>query len=76
MTKLSSLNGSVLATQNAPYTAYSKTLLGVTIAHNVAPWVLAKVFSLEVAKNDICSGAASKQNVVFSEKVLQKMQFL
>ena len=41
-----------------------------TIAPNLVPYVLKKVFSLEMVKNDIYLGGASKQNVLFSESLL------
>ena len=34
------------------------------------PWVLRKVFSLEMVKNDICLADASKQNALFLENAL------
>ena len=34
--------------------AYSKPLLGATMAPNLVPWVFQKIFSLEMVKNDIC----------------------
>ena len=49
--------------------AYSRPLLGATIAPNLVPWVLEKIFSLEMVKNDICLGDESKQNTLFSENV-------
>ena len=52
--------------------AYSKPLSGATIAPNLVSWVLRKIFSLEMVKNDICLGGASKQNVLFSENMSQK----
>ena len=54
------------------FRAYSKLLLGATIAPNLVSWVLRKIFSLEMVKNDICLGGASKQNVLFSENMSQK----
>ena len=39
---------------------YSRRLLGGTIARNLLPWVLKKIFLLEVVKNGICLGSASK----------------
>ena len=49
--------------------AYSIHLLGATIEPNLVPWVLKKIFSLEMVKNGICLGGASKQNALFSEKL-------
>ena len=51
------------------YRAYSGPLLGTTIAPNLVPWVLKKIFSLEMVKNDICLEAANKQNALFSESM-------
>ena len=48
--------------------AFSRTLLGATIACNLVAWVLKKI-SLEMVKNDISLGGASKQNALFSENV-------
>ena len=53
--------------------AYSRPLLGATIATNLVLWVLRKIFSLEMVKNDICLGGASKQNAFFSKNVPQKI---
>ena len=39
--------------------AYSRPLLGATIATNLVVWVLRKIFSLEMVKNDICLGGAT-----------------
>ena len=50
--------------------AYSTHLLGATIAPNLVSWVLKKIFSLDMVKNDICLGGASKQNAYFPENVL------
>ena len=33
--------------------AYSRPLFGAIIAPNLVPWVLKKIFSLEMGKNDI-----------------------
>ena len=49
--------------------AYSRPLLGATIAPNLVPWVLRKIFSLEMGKNDIYLGGASKQNTLSSENL-------
>ena len=35
------------------YRAYSRILLGATIAPNLVPWVLRKIFSLEMTKNEL-----------------------
>ena len=50
----------------------SKPLLGATIAPNLVPWVLNKIFPLEMVKNDICLGGVRKQNAFFSKNVPQK----
>ena len=39
---------------------YSRHLLGATIAPNLLPLVLKKLFLLEMVKNGICLGDASK----------------
>ena len=39
---------------------------------NLVPWVLRKIFSLEMVKNYICLRRASKQNAPFSEYFPQK----
>ena len=49
--------------------AFSWPLLDATIAPNLVPWVLEKIFSFEMVKNDICLGGASKPNALFSENV-------
>ena len=38
--------------------AYSRPLLSTTITPNLVPWVLKKIFSLEMDKNDIYLGGA------------------
>ena len=48
--------------------AYSRHLLGVTITANQVPLVLKKIFLLEMVKNGICLGGASKQNALFPKK--------
>ena len=53
--------------------AYSRPLLSATIAPNLKPWVLKKIFSLEMIKNDICLGGASKQNAFFHKMCPKKM---
>ena len=45
--------------------ANSKPLLGATFAPSLPPCVLEKIFSLEMVKNDLCLGGASKQNALF-----------
>ena len=52
--------------------AYSRPLLGAIIAPNLVPWFLEKIFLLEVIKNDICFGGASKQNAPFWKNLPQK----
>ena len=42
------------------YRAYSGPLLGATIAPNIVPWVLKKIFSLKMVENDICLRGTSK----------------
>ena len=54
------------------FRAYSRSLFGATFTPNLAPWVLKKIFSLEMVKNNFCLGGASKQNV-FSENVPWKI---
>ena len=54
------------------FRVYSRPLLGATSAPNLLPWVFKKVFSLEMVKNGICLGGASKQNAFFSKMVSQK----
>ena len=49
--------------------AYPGPLLGATITPNLVPWVLKKIFPLEMVKNDICLGGAGKQNGLFSESM-------
>ena len=49
------------------YRAYSRHLLGATIAPNLVPWVLKKILSLEMGKNDIYLGGASKQNALLQK---------
>ena len=49
--------------------AYSRPLLGATVTPNLVPWVLKKIFSVEMVKNDIRLGGASKQNALFSENM-------
>ena len=52
--------------------AYSRTMLGATIASNLVLLVLKKRFSLETVKNDICSGVTCKQNAPFFRKYALK----
>ena len=49
--------------------AYSRLLLGETIAPNLVPSDLKKTFSFEMVKNDIYLGGTSKQNALSSESV-------
>ena len=42
------------------------------IAPNLVPWDFEKIFSLEIAENDVCLGVASKQLPFFQEHVLQE----
>ena len=44
------------------YRTYSKPLLGGTIAPNLVPGVLKKIFSLEMVKNRICLGRGVQAN--------------
>ena len=53
------------------YRVYSTPLLGMTIALNLVPWILKKIFSLETDKNDVYLGGASKQNAIF-QKICSK----
>ena len=55
-----------------PPRVYSRTLLGSIIAPNLVPWVLEKLFLLEIVKIDICSGGASKQIPLFQKNVPPK----
>ena len=52
--------------------AYSRPLLGATTALSIVAWVLRKIFSLKMVKNDICLVDSSKQNTLFAENVPQK----
>ena len=54
------------------FRAYSKPLSGATIAPNLVSWVLRKIFSLEMVKNNMCFGGASKQNALFFWKYAPK----
>ena len=54
------------------YRASSRLLLSATIAPTLVPWVLGKLFSLEMTKNYICLGGTSKQSSLFSENVPRK----
>ena len=47
---------------------------GATIAPDLVPWVLKKIFSIKKIKNDICSGGASKQ-MPFFQKVCPKKTY-
>ena len=49
--------------------AYSIPLLGATGAPNLAPWVLEKIFLLEMVIDKFCLVGESKQNALFSENV-------
>ena len=40
--------------------AYSRPLLGATVAPNLVPRVFSKIFSLEMVKNNICLEGANK----------------
>ena len=51
------------------YMVYSRPLLGATIALNLVSWVLKKIFSSEMDKNDIYLVNASKQSTPFSENL-------
>ena len=55
--------------------AYSGPLLGATNVPSLAPRVLKKIFLLEMVKNDICLGCASKQNAFF-QKICPKKRTL
>ena len=48
---------------------YSRSLLSATIAPNLVPSDLKKLFPFEMVKNDIYLGGASKQNALSSESV-------
>ena len=43
------------------FRGYSKTLLGAIIAPNLMPWVLEKLFLLEIGENNIYLRGPSKQ---------------
>ena len=64
--------GQKIRTKPRIFRVYSRPLLGATRAPNLLPWVFKKVFSLEMIKNGICLGGASKQNAFFSKMVSQK----
>ena len=49
--------------------AYSRPLLGATIAPNLVPQSLKKKLSLEMVKNGICFRGANKQNALSLEDV-------
>ena len=55
-----------------PETTYSRSLLGATIAPNLEPCVLKKIFSLEMVQNDICKGVQAKKMLVFRKNVSLK----
>ena len=48
---------------------YSRPLLGATIASNLVPWDLKKIFPSDMDKNDIYLGTSTKQNASFSENL-------
>ena len=52
--------------------AHFKPLLGATIAPNLVPWIFKKIFSLEMAKNDIYFGGVSQENDLFFDKCAPK----
>ena len=54
------------------FRTYSKPLSGANIAPNLVSWVLRENFSLEMVKNDMFLGGASKQNALFSENMPPK----
>ena len=50
------------------YRAYSRHLLSATIAPDLVPLVLKKIFLIEMVESGIFLGDTSKQNALFSEK--------
>ena len=42
--------------------AYSRPLLGVTLATNLLPWVLKKIFLFEMMKNGVYLGSVRQEN--------------
>ena len=47
------------------YRVCSRPLFGTTMALNLVPWVLEKMFSLEMVKNDISLAGPGKLNAIF-----------
>ena len=62
-------NGRTVLEKKILHRTYSRPLLGATIALNLVHWVSEKIVSLEMVKNDMSLGDASKQNSLFSENV-------
>ena len=59
--------GTLVQSQSRTY-----ALLGSIIASNLVPWVLEKIFLLEIVKIGICLGGASKQMPLFQKNVPPK----
>ena len=47
---------------------YSRPFLEVTISPNLVPWVLTKIFSLEMVKNDVFKGCKKTKCPFFRKK--------
>ena len=60
--------GQQLYQKNTLSRANSRPLLGMYIECNQVPWVLKKIFSLELVKNDTCLGGA-RSKMSFSKKL-------
>ena len=52
--------------------AYSRPLLGATMAPILEPWIFKKIFTLETVTNGICLRGESKQTTLFFEKCAPK----
>ena len=55
-----------------PGRAYSRPLLGAIIAPNLVSWVLKKIFSLEMGKNDIYLGVQANKMSFFQKICCKK----
>ena len=53
--------------------ACSRPSFGTTNALNLVPWVLEKMFSLEMVKNDISLAGAGKLNAIFLKRCVKPM---
>ena len=54
------------------FRAYSRISLDAIITTNLVPWVLEKIFSLEIDENDICLGGYKQAYALFSKKCAPK----